>query len=198
MKGVAWALVATGRKLRGFDALLASDIPMGAGMSSSAAVCIGSAVALAVASGIFLEARELATLSQRAENEWVGVESGIMDPLVMAGGHHGSAQLIDCRDLTIEDIPVPSDTVAAVLDTGTRRGHVSSAYNERRSECLEAARQFGVASLRDLDRETLEGHVALVCLMSSTGGLATLSQRTIELYAPPPRSGTAMQQPSDS
>ena len=156
VKGVAWALVATGRKLRGFDAFLASDIPMGAGMSSSAAVCIGSAVALAVASGIFLEARELATLSQRAENEWVGVESGIMDPLVMAGGHHGSAQLIDCRDLTIEDIPVPSDTVAAVLDTGTRRGHVSSAYNERRSECLEAARQFGVASLRDLDRETLE------------------------------------------
>ena len=162
VKGVAWALVATGRELRGVDAFLASDIPMGAGMSSSAAVCVGSAVALAVASGIFLEARELATLSQRAENEWVGVESGIMDPLVMAGGHRGSAQLIDCRDLTTEDIPVPSDTVTAVLDTGTRRGHVSSAYNERRSECFEAAHQFGVASLRDLDRQTLEdGAVAV-------------------------------------
>ncbi|MGZ5383914.1 MAG: galactokinase [Acidimicrobiia bacterium] len=155
-KGVAWALVATGRDVRGLDAFLASDIPMGAGMSSSAAVCIGSAVAMAVASGIYLEARELATLAQRAENEWVGVESGIMDPMVMAGGHHGSAQFIDCRDLTTEDIAVPADTVAAVLDTGTRRGHVSSAYNERRSECREAAHQFGVASLRDLDRNALE------------------------------------------
>ena len=115
VKGVAAALTATGRELRGFDAFLASDIPMGAGMSSSAAVCIGSAVALAVASDFYLEASELAVLSQRAENDWVGVESGIMDPLVMAGAHHGFAQLIDCRDFTSQDIAVPLDTVAAVL-----------------------------------------------------------------------------------
>ena len=156
VKGVASALTATGRELRGFDAFLASDIPMGAGMSSSAAVCIGSAVALAVASDFYLEASELAVLCQRAENDWVGVESGIMDPLVMAGAHHGFAQLIDCRDFTSQDIAMPLDTVAAVLDTGTRRGHVSSAYNTRRMECSEAAAYFGVSSLRDLDESTLE------------------------------------------
>ncbi len=99
VKGVASAITATGRAVSGFDAFLASDIPMGAGMSSSAAVCIGSAVAFAVVSGFYLEARELAELAQRAENHWVGVESGIMDPLVMAGGHRGHAQLIDCREL---------------------------------------------------------------------------------------------------
>jgi galactokinase len=156
VKGVASALSATGRELRGFDAFLASDIPMGAGMSSSAAVCIGSAVALAVSSDFYLEASELAVLSQRAENQWVGVESGIMDPLVMAGAHQGLAQLIDCRDFTKEDIALPSETVAAVLDTGTRRGHVSSAYNKRRMECIEAASHYGVVSLRDLDATTLE------------------------------------------
>jgi galactokinase len=74
----------------------------------------------------------------------------------MAGAHRGLAQLIDCRDFSAEDIVIPSDAVAAVLDTGTRRGHVSSAYNERRMECLQAARHFGVASLRDLDLPTLE------------------------------------------
>ena len=158
VKGVAWALSATGRTLRGWDGLLASDIPMGAGMSSSAAVCIGSAVAFAVSSGFFLEARELAELSQRAENDWVGVDSGIMDPLVMAGGHHGHAQLIDCRDLTAEDIAVPPDTISVILDTGTRRGHVSSAYNERRMECLQAADHFIFSLLRDLDQQTLESN----------------------------------------
>ncbi|MDH3398156.1 MAG: galactokinase [Acidimicrobiia bacterium] len=156
VKGVAWALSATGRELRGWDGFLASDIPMGAGMSSSAALCIGSAVAFAVASDFYLEARELAELSQRSENAWVGVDSGIMDPLVMAGGHRGYAQLIDCRTITAEDIAMSSETVSAILDTGTRRGHVVSAYNQRREECFEAARHFGISSLRDLDQETLE------------------------------------------
>jgi galactokinase len=158
VKGVAWALSATGRGLRGWDGSLASDIPMGAGMSSSAAVCIGSAVSFAVSSGFFLETRELAELSQRSENGWVGVDSGIMDPLVMAGAHDGHAQLIDCRDYTAEDIAVPPDIVPAILDTGTRRGHVSSAYNERRMECLEAVHHFEIGALRDLDRQTLESN----------------------------------------
>ena len=160
VKGVAWALSATGRELCGWDGFLASDIPMGAGMSSSAALCVGSAVTLAVASGFYLESRELAQLAQHSENAWVGVNSGIMDPLVIAGGHHGHAQLIDCRYLTAEDIPVPANIVSAILDTGTRRGHVESAYNERRTQCVEAARHFEVASLRDLDKATLESRNA--------------------------------------
>jgi galactokinase len=156
VKGAAWALAATGRELRGWEGFLASDIPMGAGMSSSAAVCIGAAVALAVSTGFFLDARELSEIAQQSENGWVGVESGIMDPLVMAGGKRGHAQLIDCRDLTADDIAIPPEAVFAILDTGTRRGHVGSAYNKRRMECLEAARHFGIRSLRDLDRQTLD------------------------------------------
>lgn len=156
VKGVAWTLSTAGRKLRGWDGYLASDIPMGAGLSSSAALCIGSAVAFAVASGFYLEARELAETAQRSENHWVGVNSGIMDPLVMAGGRAGHAQLIDCRDLTAEEIPLPIDTVLVVMDTGTRRGHVDSAYNQRRAECRSAAGHYGVGSLRELDTEGLK------------------------------------------
>lgn len=160
VKGVAWALSGTSRDLSGWDGFLASDIPMGAGMSSSAALCISAAVAFAVASDFYLEARELAETAQRSENEWVGVNSGIMDPLVIAGGHHGYAQLIDCRDLTVEEIPISDDTVSVIMDTGTRRSHVDSAYNQRRSECVAAARHYQVDSLRDLSLEMLESNGA--------------------------------------
>ena len=98
----------------------------------------------------------MARVAQRAENEWVGVNCGIMDQLISASGVAGHALLIDCRSLDERPVPVPDAAAVVVLDTGTRRGLVDSAYNERRAQCEQVARHFGVAALRDIDLGTFE------------------------------------------
>jgi galactokinase len=95
----------------------------------------------------------MARLSQLAENEWVGVKSGIMDQMISAAGKKDHALLIDCRSLETRPVPFPPRTVIVVLDTATRRGLVDSAYNERRTQCEAAARHFGVPALRDITPE---------------------------------------------
>jgi galactokinase len=98
----------------------------------------------------------MARLAQHADHEWVGIQSGIMDQLVSALGRAGHALLIDCRTLESTHIPLPSGAMVVVLDTGTRRGLVGSAYNERFRQCQAAARFFGVTALRDVSLEQLE------------------------------------------
>lgn len=154
--GVAWALAEEGHALTGFDAVFAGDVPRGAGLSSSAALELALARAFAAAGGLPWDPRRMALACRRAENEWVGVASGIMDQLVGACGEEDSALLIDCRDLTVEPVPLPPDTAVVVLDTGTRRGLVGSAYNERRAQVDDAARALGVPTLRDVDEATFE------------------------------------------
>ena len=92
----------------------------------------------------------MARLAQQAENQWVGMNCGIMDQMISAAGQADHALLIDCRTLETQPVPLPPDTLVVVLDTATRRGLVDSAYNERRSQCEAAARHFGVSALRDL------------------------------------------------
>jgi len=96
----------------------------------------------------------MARLAQRAENEWVGVACGIMDQLTSACGVAQHALRIDCRSLEIESVLLPESVSVLVLDTGTRRGLVTSAYNQRREECQSGARAFGLNSLRDLTQDT--------------------------------------------
>jgi galactokinase len=98
----------------------------------------------------------MALLGQRAENEWVGMRCGIMDQLVSAAGKEGHAILIDCRSLQIEPVPLPPGLAVVVLDTGTRRGLVDSAYNERRQQCESAADFFQVRALRDVDPDRFQ------------------------------------------
>ena len=98
----------------------------------------------------------MAKLARRAENEWVGVGCGIMDPLIIGAGREGHATLVDCRTLEMRAAPLPRGTVVAVLDTSTRRELTGSAYNERRAQCEEAARGLGVKALRDVTRADLE------------------------------------------
>jgi galactokinase len=156
-RAVAWALQADGgHVLRGFDGVLASDVPRGAGLSSSAAVELAVAAAFREASGFAWDPVDVARRMQRAENHWVGVASGIMDQLIGAAGVAGHALLIDCRDLTTRPVELPPDTLVVVLDTLTRRGLVGSAYNERRAQCEAAAAALGVAALRDADMAALE------------------------------------------
>jgi galactokinase len=97
----------------------------------------------------------MARITQRAENDWVGVPCGIMDQLASIAGVAGHALLIDCRTLEISPVPLPAGAAVVVLDTGTRRGVAASAYQERREQCRQAARFLGAASLRDVTLQDL-------------------------------------------
>jgi len=153
LKGVAWCLQEAGHRLSGWEGVLMGDVPRGAGLSSSAALEVATARAFTLASQTTWEPVAMAKLAQRAENRWVGMNCGIMDQLISATGRAGHAQLIDCRTLDMQSVPLPPGVAVAVLDTGTRRGLVDSAYNERRACCEQAARQFGLKALRDMNAE---------------------------------------------
>jgi galactokinase len=152
-KGIAHELQQAGYNLRGFDAAITGDVPRGAGLSSSAALELAIARAFAAVSNIEWDAPKMARLAQKAENEWVGVNCGIMDQMASAASREGHALFLDCRSLEIQHIPLPKVAAIVILDTSTRRGLVDSAYNERRSQCEEAAHWFGVKALRDVSLE---------------------------------------------
>jgi galactokinase len=154
-KGVAHYLMEQGFKLRGFDGIITGNIPRGAGLSSSAAVELATARAFAAVSGFRWDAIQMAKLSQKAENNWVGVNCGIMDQMASAASKAEHALFLDCRSLDIQHIPLPKDVSVVILDTSTRRGLVDSAYNERRNQCEEAARWFGVKALRDVSMKKI-------------------------------------------
>jgi galactokinase len=156
IRGVAWALQEAGHRLQGWQGVIAGDVPLAAGLSSSAALELAAARAFATASGITWNPTAMARLCQRAENRWVGVQCGIMDQLIAARAVEGHALLIDCRSLAIEVVPLPPACRVVVLDTGIRRELAGSAYNTRRVECAAAARHFDVDILRDLDEERFQ------------------------------------------
>jgi galactokinase len=153
VKGMTWALQGQGYVLQGWEGIMQGDIPIGAGLSSSAALELATARAFHATSDFAWHPAHMAQLAQRAENKWVGVNCGIMDQMISAAGEDGHALLIDCRTLETISAPLPAGTVAIVLDTGTRRGLVDSAYNERRQQCETAAQFFGVSALRDVTLE---------------------------------------------
>jgi galactokinase len=155
LKGVAWSLQDAGYTLTGFDAVITGDVPIAAGLSSSAAWELAAARAFSVTSGFAWDAAKMALLAQRAENKWVGVNCGIMDQMISAAGKADHALLIDCRSLETQTVPLPPNTVVIVLDTATRRGLVDSAYNERRAQCEAVAQFFGVKALRDVTLDQL-------------------------------------------
>jgi galactokinase len=141
----------------GFDCCFGGTIPIGAGMSSSAALCAGLAFALNHLFGLGLDRRELARAAQRAENEFVGVNCGIMDQFINLHGRAGAALLLDCRTLTWETAPLARPDIRIVLcDTRVRRELAASQYNLRRRQCETGVaalrRRFPeVCSLRDVD-----------------------------------------------
>lgn len=156
VKGVTWALQEAGYSLKGWEGVMKGDIPIGAGLSSSAGLELSTAKAYSTVSGFDWDIEKMALLSQRAENVWMEVNCGIMDQLISAGGIEGSAVLIDCRTLERTPAPLPDGTVVVVLDTNTRRGLVDGEYNTRRSQCEAAAEFFNVPKLRDVTLERFE------------------------------------------
>lgn len=159
--GVAHMLQeAQGHALKGFDAVVIGDVPMGAGLSSSASFELAVAKALSEVNRLNWDPTQMALLCQKAENHWVGVNCGIMDQLICAAAVQGHACMIDCRDLSVTPVPLPEHTTIVIMDTMTRRGLVDSTYNERRNQCEQVAKQLGVKFLRDVDLETLCQHQA--------------------------------------
>lgn len=154
-EGVGWALLRSGLMLTGWQGVLCSDVPMGAGLSSSAALEMAVARAFCAAGELPWDAKAMALAGQRAENAWVGMNCGIMDQLISAAGEAGHALCIDCRALSWEAVPLPPDTAVMVLDTTTKRGLVGSAYNQRREQCDAASAHFKVEKLRDVTLDML-------------------------------------------
>lgn len=152
--GVAWSLSERGYALRGWEGVISGDVPIGSGLSSSAALELAAARAFHCVSGFDWDAAAMALACQAAENNWLGVNCGIMDQMISAAGVADRALLIDCRSLETTTAPLPGGTAVVILDTGTRRGLVDSEYNQRRAQCEAAARHFGIPALRDIDLPT--------------------------------------------
>ena len=159
--GVVWAFASEGLPVCGMDVVVDGDVPIGAGLSSSAALEMATARALAAATGTAWEPARMARLGQRAENAYVGMNCGIMDQFASAACEAGSALLLDCRSLETRAVPVPPGVAVVVMDTGARRSLAASAYNERREACervvAEIARErSGTKALRDVSASDLE------------------------------------------
>ncbi len=161
--GVAHILQQEGYRLSGFDGLIHSTIPFGSGLSSSAALEVATAVLFEALSDWRIEPLERALLCQRAENEFVGVNCGIMDQYASAMGKKDSLLLLDCRSITSQIKPIAPGMHIMVCDTRAERTLAGSAYQERRSQCERGVQILsgfdpGVQSLRDVKLELLNAH----------------------------------------
>jgi galactokinase len=151
--GVAWALLVAGSPVGGASIAIDADLERGAALSSSAALECATALALTELYGLSVDRRELAELARRAENEFVGVPSGIMDQSASLLCERGHALLLDCRSGEASAVPLDLAAVGLVLlviDTQVRHALSDGRYAERRRSCEDAARALGVASLRDV------------------------------------------------
>ncbi len=158
--GTAWALTEAGLPLTGLHGVIASDLPEESGLSSSAAIELAAAWALLGDAAGAVDRLTLARVGQRAENDYIGVCSGLMDQFAVSCGVTGHAMILDCRSLDWRPIPLPPGLVLVVLHSGSRRKLDGSTYNERRDQCEAAVTALaqadpGIASLRDVSPQLL-------------------------------------------
>lgn len=150
IQGVTQILRAEGHRLSGFDARITSNVPLGSGLSSSAALTVSLMRALRRAFALTLEDVQIALIGQRAENEFVGARVGIMDPMAASLAEEGTALFLDARSLAHERVPLPCGADLVVLNSGVAHNHAAGDYNTRRAECERACTLLGVRQLRDL------------------------------------------------
>ncbi len=151
VRGVVQAMGRYGHRVRPMRIAIAGDVPIGAGLSSSAAFGVAVALAASDYSGLDLAPSMLAKIAQLAENDFVGCACGIMDQMASAAALADHALLLDCRTLEHMPIPIHHSLALSVIDTGLRRNLTESAFNQRRAECEAVAAHFGVKALRDID-----------------------------------------------
>ena len=163
IQGVAVALQNRGRILHGSDLLISGDVPIGSGLSSSAAIEVAAALALSQDSGFTLDRIELAKLCCQVENEFVGARVGIMDQFISCYGKAGYAVVLDCRVLEYRLLPLPKDVSLVICDTMVKHEVARSGYNTRRAECEEGVRMLvrslpQMRALRDVSLGDLQIH----------------------------------------
>jgi galactokinase len=159
--GIAQQLQRNGSTLRGANLLLRGDVPLGAGLSSSASLEVAICKALLEVSERSMDGDSVAQLCQRAENEFVGARCGIMDQFISVHGKKDHALLLDCRSLKYELLPIPTGVRLVICNSMVRHSVAEGAYNERRAECEAGARYFaermpGVKALRDVSLEDFD------------------------------------------
>jgi galactokinase len=175
VRGLASVLKESGYALSGFDGLVHSTIPFGSGLSSSAAIEMATALIFTTISGLRIDPVDLALFGQKAENEFVGVNTGILDQYSSIMGQKECAILLDCRQLTSEMVPINPNLHVVICDTRAERNLVGTKYDERRAQCEEGVRRLQrfyprITSLRDvtldmfaLYRNTLPEIIAKRC-----------------------------------
>lgn len=161
--GVALMLLRAGHDLPGARLVINSEVPIGSGLSSSAALEVATAVALSTHSNLEIKRAELAQLCRKAENEFVGARVGIMDQFVSLCGQSNKALLLDCRSLDFKLLPLSNKTQLVICNTMVKHELASSAYNERRRQCEEAVTRLrsvmpNIRALRDVSTGELEQH----------------------------------------
>lgn len=185
--GVAWALQNAGKSLKGADLFIRGDVPLGAGLSSSAAIEVAVGFALLHQSGVAIDHMELARLCQKAESEFVGARVGIMDQFVSCHGRAAHALLLDCRSLEFKSLKLPSGIQLVICNTMVKHEIASGEYNRRRAECEEGVRLLRrvlpeTHALRDVTLAQLETHRALLnpTVYSRCRHVVTENERTLE------------------
>lgn len=163
VRGVAHVLQAEGYPLRGWDGLIHSTVPIGSGLSSSAALEVATALVFEQLGGQEIDRLALARLCQRAENQFVGMNCGILDQYSSVFGHAGCAILLDCRELTSRAVPLDPTLSVVICNTRARRALTGSEYPVRRAQCEQGAQWLGrrdpnVRALRDVSPTRLAAH----------------------------------------
>ncbi|MDF1657322.1 MAG: galactokinase [Verrucomicrobiales bacterium] len=154
--GVLAVYEASGIVLPGFCAQIDSNLPTGAGLSSSAALETGIALAIEAFSGVEQDSIDRALLCQRAEHEFAGVPCGIMDQIAVGAGREGHALLLDCSNLSIHHVSMPADLAVVTADTGVKHALGDGEYRKRREDCDEILKRLGLSSFHELSSEILE------------------------------------------
>ncbi|MBW8185999.1 galactokinase [Shewanella sp. NR704-98] len=164
VRAIAYVYKMAGYQLSGMDILISSNVPQGAGLSSSAALEVALGGALNQAFELDLTLEKIALLGQQAENYFLGCQCGIMDQLVSAKAIKNQALMIDCMSLAIEHFSVPEELALIVINSNFPRKLVESEYNQRRRDCMNAAAKMGVSTLRQASLNLLEESRALMTL----------------------------------
>lgn len=148
--GIADTLMKSGVSLRGADIWIESDVPMGAGVSSSAALEVATAIALLGLNEHDADGKQIALWAQAAENNFVGMPCGIMDQFASMNSLEDHALMLDCRSLEVTPAPLPAHASFLLVNSMVRHAHVEGSYKKRRDDCESATRKLGVDSLRDI------------------------------------------------
>ncbi len=155
-RGVTAILAREDFHVGGFDGKITSDLPLGAGLGSSAAFAIALLRSVSDLFDLALDDAACVRIAHAAETDFAGARAGMLDQLASVYGRPSEALLIDMRDQAMRTIPLPPTVEVAVIDSGVRHEHATGGYNRRREECEEACGHLGVGSLRDLDEQPLD------------------------------------------